>query len=30
LRNEAAPEPVVFDTEYSLENGRFMLRGRRR
>jgi hypothetical protein len=27
---EAAPEPVVFDTEYSLENGKFMLKGRRR
>jgi type VI secretion system protein ImpF len=30
LRVEPAPEPVVFDTEFSLESGKFTLKGRSR
>lgn len=30
LKVEPSPEPVVFDTEFSLESGQFSLKGRRR
>jgi type VI secretion system protein ImpF len=30
LKVEPAPEPVVFDTEFSLDSGKFSLKGRPR